>query len=650
MSVIDKFIQFMTGGFFSIGSMVKVSAAGVITERDKYFTQQGVSRVYQINQMKPIYDYDLISSISNAINKIDNQIIIKTYYEVMNTTISLNTPMYTRQMNRQIQEYLEVKSLFESLPKEVQESGVYSDNGVNRWSFTKTDVLKKKHKYDSYVDVNNHIRNDRGVYFLVALFITVVYPNLDICKALDSQIETIIKKEVSNVTSIDKNIASFLMCFSPSTQNTTGMKANTLLVSEQNLTQLMPFRREGILSQHGIPLGTNIKNTTPFWINPYASPEGAATVIAAKAGKGKSTLAFTYATNLVGANHTLVYIDLKGTEVTKCLSAVMDSVITIDFSEQSSKFVNTMHLSKFVPNYTLEDAIKTTSEMLSIFVNINPNTEGNPSDVILILKHALRSYYNEIGVVSGVLETYYLSESMTYLGIIPYIGKQQEADDENHLKLLYEIIPDRLAEAFVEFNMKTNDTAISLDDLFGYSIIVFSFNKNDDVQVSLVDNVRIYMALMVTKRIAKYNRANDLFTDLICEEAQRYLSFENLCIGISDLASGSRSDNVSVIVILNNLAVLTSKSLGSLKSNLQNFIIGACDDDAVRILIDVFNKKILANDVKKIIESPKKYERVFAVHFEAGSEQVNALVRCDIPQEIANAFGTRTILDKEIDI
>jgi hypothetical protein len=503
--------------------------------------------------------------------------------------------------------------------------------------------MKKKHRSDSFSDVNNHV-NDGGVYFLLSLFITIRYPSLESANSLESQVTNIIGHEVAVCTRIQKNIATVLGSFSPATVNTAGTKAAAMLVSEQNLTQLLPFRSEGILSAAGIPIGTNIINNTVFFLDLFSKPEGASTIIAAKAGKGKSTLGYTFTLQLVCANTTVIYIDLKGTEVTECLSNAIDNLITIDFSAKSAAFINTMHLNKNIKEYGIAEATKVTAEMLAIFVNINEHTEGSYTDVISILQHAVRSYYNTMGVKEGVTDTFHLSEQMTFIDLIKYIGVQKDADGGGRLKNVFEIISRRLTDAIVTYDMRNNEHALDLSRLFGYEVIVFAFNKNEDVAITLIDQVRTYMVLMATKRIAKYNRANELFTVVMAEEGQRYLQIPALCRGISDLASGSRSDNLSVTMIMNDLNILADSSLSSFRSNVANFIIGSCDEEAVKILRNTFMKQQLADDVERIIRNPKKYERVFAVHFEIGSTEINSLVRCDLPKEVADMFKTRTIV------
>lgn len=653
MKVLDKILQALSGDFFTVGSMIDVSSAGIVTEKDKFFTQEGISKIYQINQMKSTYTLDFISTITKRISNLneENPLKVKIYYEINNTSVSINTPAFVSRMNKSTEDFIKYKKEYSELPPELQESGIYQDNGVHKWSFTKKDILKKKHRYDSFVDVNNHIRDDRGKYFLVTVLITVVYKNLIDYKAYEEQVFSILVSETTLTTKIEKNIGTLLANLSPSTMCNDNVQSSSMLLSEENLTHLIPFRREGIISSRGIPLATNIGNNTPLFLDLFSSPDGSATLIEAKAGKGKSTLGYTYTLQNVAAETTVIYIDIKGKEVTECLSKAMDSIKKIDFSEKSKLIYNTMHLNKFIPSYGVSDAIKVTSEMLSIFVSISQN-EGNEVDVLMILRHAIRSYYNSMNIVEGALDTYYLSEQMTYSKLLEFIGSQLDSDKEERLKSVFGIITDRLGEAFLTYNMSNNDNSIDLFELFRYSVIVFAFNKSNDAStnksettsLSIIDQVRIYMVLTITKRVSSYNKENETFTNLMCEEGNQYAPYTQMCKGISDLASGSRSENLTVTFITNNLEVLLLPSLSGLKNNITNFIIGISDASAVTILKENFLKPELALDVSRIIRDPAKFERAFAIHFEMGDSKFNAIARCDLPKSVSDMFRTRTVV------
>ena len=229
---------------------------------------------------------------------------------------------------------------------------------------------------------------------------------------------------------------------------------------------------------------------------------------------------------------------------------------------------------------------------------------------------------------------------MNFKTLLSYVSTQKDSAEESKL---YKIITDRLAEAFLTYRLNDNSRNLQLQEILSYSVISFNFNKNTEVKVSIIDKVRIYMVMLITKRLAKLNKKNDLFTLLFAEEAQRYGELLALCEGISDIASGSRSDNLSIIALMNNLNIMRQKELSSFCSNVANFIIGEVDAEGIRVLRDVFKKEVLANKVEAIIDNPKKFNRVFAVHFSIGDIELNLYNRCDVPNSVANLFKTRSV-------
>ena len=646
MSTLRKMVNFLSGGAFSIGGMVKVSSGGIETERDKFFVHQGIGHMYTITQMKYEYTQSIISQISMEISRLDSDIRVKSYMQLESVSVPVSNPMYSGSANRALTKVIDFENEWGKLNKRLQRSGLIHNNGITNISITEQDRLKYAHRSDSFVEVRNHAKSG-GVFFLCTIFITVIYPNQDLAKAYEIQVKQIIANNTHSSSKIDKAIATVLANFSPSVNNTSGAKVNKVLVSETNLTHLMPFTQEGILSTSGIPMGVNIKNNTPLWFDRFSSPEGSSTLTCAKAGKGKTLLGFVDTLQLVGAGNTVIYIDLKGTEVYQCLSNAMDSIIQIDFSEKSTAFINPMWISKNTPDYTMADAVNATTDMLSIFVNLQPN-EGNIEDVKAILRGAIRSYYNKVGTREKNIDTWFRSREMDLLTLMSYIQSQRNEKSSQkgeHFSNLFDLIMRRVTEGVKNNKLNENENAVTMEDLLEYSVITFSFNKNTDVGVSIVDQVRIHMVLMMTKRLARYNKKHDLFTIVKAEEGQRYYKLPELARGISDLASGSRSDNLSVDIILNDLHSMNAPEFSSLTTNIQNFIIGSCDEKSASLLEDIFAKPQLAADVREIMRHPKKFLWTFAVHYEIGATEINAFLRAEVPKEVSDFFKTRSIMD-----
>jgi hypothetical protein len=205
------------------------------------------------------------------------------------------------------------------------------------------------------------------------------------------------------------------------------------------------------------------------------------------------------------------------------------------------------------------------------------------------------------------------------------------------------VIERRLPDAIIRYGLNKDDNCIDLDRLFKYSVIVFSLNKNQETTLTIIDQVRVYMALMVTKRVAKFNKKNGLFTTVMAEEAQRYKGLPVLSQGISDIASGSRSDNLNVCMLMNDLSVLEAPEFSGFRANIANFLIGDCEGDTLGTIRDTFKKPGLADELEEIILNPKKYDYTFAVYFDNGLEQLLAKVRCNASPNLIEKFKTRDV-------
>ena len=343
-----------------------------------------------------------------------------------------------------------------------------------------------------------------------------------------------------------------------------------------------------------------------------------------------------------GSNLTNV-VDIGG-HTADCLRVLKDFKLDGDTVDSRKRQINprlVVAVGLFdAYDYSMGDAVKATAEMLSIFVNLMPS-EGNESDLLGILRGAVRSYYNTVGVKEGNVDTWHLSQEMNFKTLLSFVASQKDSSDENPL---YTLITNRLAEQFMTYGINDNSRNLQLQDLLSYSVISFNFNKNTEVKVTLIDQVRIYMVMMVTKRLAKLNKQNDLFTLLFAEEAQRYGDLPVLCQGLSDLASGSRSDNLSIVAIMNDLNIMRKEEMSAFRANVANFVIGKIDAEGIRVLRDVFKKEILAEKVSAIVENPKRFNRIFAVHFSIGDVELNLYNRCDVPKSVAELFKTRSVM------
>jgi len=657
MVIIDKLIKGLTGGFFSIGNSIKVASGALVTENDKYFTDQGVTKQWYVKNMPWEYEDSFITKVTEEIGQIDPSLVVTFHLKPKKVNLSVRDDSFLRTMEKRIQRYEDHQEIWDkNVSSYRKKKGVFAVSPLGSFNMTEDKIEGMRYEADSFTDINLFIRKSKGTLWSTTLQIQVRFPTIDTMKAFEKMVDGVISDNTRIKDTVDKKIASQLAAHSPSVRNVNGSKQPDFLVTNKNLTHLLPYQKEGIICQTGTSLGINQSNLTHLYADPYSSPEGSSSLTCGKAGSGKTFTGMYQTLQLAGAGVTVLYIDIKGTEIYQSLSQLMDSITMVDFSEESASFLNTMFISKEtakemeddknpsnrVQGYNMVQAMKATAEMLSIFVNLPPGDERE-QDIENSLMNAVQSYYNDVGVVNENHDTYYKSQQMTYAGLMTYIAHQRNSATKDKERELYELIQKRVGENIQRYKLENNKNAIHLEQLYQYSVITFNFNKNNEIKLGLIDSVRVYMTLMITKRIASYNKRQGLFTELKVEEGQECVNNLPIARAVSSIAAVARAMNLSVNMLMNNMDALRIPELSGFRANVTNFIIGKVDGSAVALLRDVFKKEKLADDVELIISKPKKYERTFAVHFEVGQTQFNAMTKCEVPADIAEAFKTRTV-------
>lgn len=647
MGWIDDLVVKLSGGAFSIAGLLNVSAGSIVTEKDKFITSQGITKVIQITEMPFRYADDLIVKISKMVAKENNNIMVKSYIEAERCVIPTGHVTFVNKANKAVQKYAELDQLFRSLDPINQKAGVFRHNGVRQQSFTKADVEKAKSISDSFTEVRNHIKQDGGVYFLAKIFIHLVFPTNDLMLAHYVTIANFIESEVARVERVNKKVGTYLMNMSPAATNIQGISSSTVLASQESLTNLIPYRSEGLLSTKGVLMGTNVLSSTPFYIDVFSCPDGSTVLVVADAGSGKTTFCYHYAAQKMGAGVTVVYFDIKGKAVSKVFSEITDDYTTLAFSGKDAQFINTLLLDPNNPDYTMEDAIKVTADWFSIMVALQPN-EGNSQDLTNLLKAAIRGYYTSVGVSPTNIDSYVNSQGMELGRVIEFLGQNRNESTSKIDVNLYEIAAKRILALLQEYNMMRNDNAIDIASLFDYGGIIFDFNKNKDVTLSLIDQVRLYSAIFFVKQLTNYNKRNGNFTELFADEGNQYLDMPGLSEFISDLTARARSENMSVVFITNDLSVVSKDSMSGFRSNIAIYVVGKAQESDIELLSKLTSSKLLIEDVNEIVKQPGKYRHCFAVSSNLGGHKLNTIVRADIPKEIADAFASRTVRNDAI--
>lgn len=642
MSWIDDVIVKLSGGHFSIAGLLNVSAGSIVTEKDKFITSKGVTKVIQITQMPYTYTDELITVITNGVGGIDNAISVNSYIESERCIIPIKHPTFISKANRALQQYVEIDSLFNGLGSIHRKSGVFKHNGFGLKSFGAEDVIKAKNTSESYTEVRNNIMKNGGVYFLSKIFIHLTFPDHQSANTHYESIYNLISTTVMKTDRIDKKMGTYLLNTSPSVTNVQGITSANILTSQESLTNLTPYRTQGMVSTQGTLLGTDVAKKAPYYLDTNATDEGSSVLVVGSAGSGKTVFAYHFSIQAMANDTTAIYLDLKGGTVSKALGDLMDNFTVIDFSGKNAKFINPLILDSVNKEYGMKEAIQTTASWLALMVELGEN-EGSALDLDILLKAAIRGYYTKMGVSEDNAKTYYKSKDMELSKIVDFLGENKnQTTDAQEIKL-YEIAAKRISALLYEHGMERNKNAIDITTLYDKDAIIFDFNKDKEVTVSRIDVIRIFSVMFFTKQLTGYNKRNQRYTTLFADEGNQYLGIEGLTDYISDETARARSSNGSVVFLTNDLSVVSKESMSGFRSNIAVYVVGKAGEDDLGLLKKMTSSKILIEQANKINKYPGKYKHSFAVFTSLNGHPVNAIVKADLPQNVVKAFASRTV-------
>lgn len=642
MGWVDDLIVKLSGGHFSIAGLLNVSAGSIVTEKDKFITSKGVTKVIQVTQMPYYYRDELITEVTKAVGRVDSSIVVNSYIEANRCVIPINHPTFISKANRALQHYVEQDQLFQGLGKIHRRSGVFKHNGVSLKSFGIENVEAARNTSESYTEVRNNIKKNGGVYFQSRLFFHLTFPDHNSANAHYEAIYNMVDSIVSRSERMNKKMGTYLLNMSPSVTNVQGITSANILASEESLTNLIPYRAQGLVSTEGTLLGTDVEKNAPFYLNPYSTDEGSSILIVGGAGSGKTVFAYHYSIQSMPNDTTAIYLDLKGGTISKALGGLMDNYTTIDFSGKNAKFINPLILDPINKEYGVKEAVSTTAQWLALMVTLEEG-EGSPRDLDILLKAAINGYYTEVGVSADNPATYHKSKDMELGRLVDFLGtnKNQETDEE--VSKLYKIAAKRISALLEEHNMERNTNAIDITTLYDKDAIIFDFNKDEEITVHMIDVIRIFSIMFFTKQLSGYNRRNDRFTTLFADEGNQYLEIPGLCEYISDLTARARSSNTSVVFLTNSLDVVKGSKMAGFRSNIAVYIVGKTEKSDLKSLEEISPSDLLIQDAKQINRVPGKYHHSFAVYNSLNGHPVNAIVRADLPPKVLKAFISRTV-------
>lgn len=181
---------------------------------------------------------------------------------------------------------------------------------------------------------------------------------------------------------------------------------------------------------------------------------------------------------------------------------------------------------------------------------------------------------------------------------------------------------------------------ITISDIINHDMVVYSFDKNDST-LDLLDTLRVFMVQYLDTKKQSIRKSLGLHTAAFYEELQRSDRVGDLLGYIKHSVTGSRSNNVLLFLLINNLADLDHGALESVKSSVTTKIIGKSNDNDVERLIKDYDCAHIKDDILRLREDG--YQHCFVIDFDTGKTIDTTIFKTILPPDIMESFRTKDL-------
>jgi hypothetical protein len=643
-------VDWITGGRFILSETI--SAIGIKPLYDRILTKDKVSKVYFISQFPVLYDRDFIEDIRTECFLQYPDIKLFFSFECIPVVNgSVDNDRFLRQMNVASQNYESFKTAFESLSPLEQITGKFVRiSRSQQLHISKQRVQKLEETFLSYKSVFTSTKAGNS-YFNVNLFFHVIAPNNRMLNKFEALLKSRMSDHGTSYGSIRGLLPMYLDNYAPATFTKSGAKKYpSMLFSNENIAKILPTRTVGIEVQSGTLMGVNCKNALPFFLELFSSGQGQTFMFLGKTGSGKTYAAFEFVISLLGQGVHVSVTDLKGNEWNR-LSPLVESLV-INLDGTNPRFVNTLRLDDMDCD-TAEEAIEAydlavsgSVTLLSLLCGIPSNTPES-QDLNLILEQSIVKLFNEHHVVKDNPKTFIYTRGIKYTDVTPKLS------EISHTAMFTESQRNMCALAATRCDLFFNSSGrysdafkneITTNEVYNTPLIIYALNKNSNQDLDTLDTLKVFMSQYLTTKKNHRRKRKKLHSALVAEEVQRYESGSRLVKFLSDTTTGSRSENVMVVFLLNALTKLEAAGLGAVTSNISTFIIGKTQKEDRKLLQDKFDLSDIKDDLEEISKENSKLPHTFVCQYDTGNTQGKVLYKAFLPREFAKTLSTRDIV------
>lgn len=656
MKLSDIYSEYFAN-WISSGNLIardKLSLLGIKSLYDRFITHSYITKVWCVIAVPVEYNTNLTQAI--RMEMFERCPSVKTIVRTVNTPVAINpsSDVFVRQLKRTANAYTQYKDIFENLREDEQLTGSveYDERGHRRFVNAQT-LTAIKNLYDSYTyvfDSSTHNQEFTETYF----FILASAKNKADMRKYKMALQKFIVGEGITAVEMKGNINVFLDNFCPASyEHSQVRKIQPMLLSQENLASITNYKNKGLVGDKGVLIAIDWQTKLPFMQDYFHSGAAQVNLICSKSGWGKSYLGFIICLSTLGYYNTHAsVVDIKGREWVRIVPFIEDKHQCRIIDMDQGIFVNTMRLDDLqIDSMYAEEffnaAVSDTVRFFKIVVNMQEN-EGNERDLEDILFQAVMKMYYNREVIADNAATFKRTADMHYKEIIEIVNDLAASSSyTEEQKFICKLIVTRCSAFFISESGKGSDLKkeITVQDILDSPFTIYSFNKNSNAELDLLDDLRVFMVQTLDSKKATIRKLRGLFTAAFYEELQRCVNSKELIRYISSKVTGSRSDNLIVFLLMNSITALKEDSLAQIRSNITSYLIGKVTDKDREIIANEFDCAEIEHYVNVLNSDESEfYRNCFAVKFDDGHKVDNALIKVQVPKELSEAFQTRDVM------
>lgn len=656
MGKISRMYATYASNFISRGSLVTQKALSSLSIKTVYsyiMTKKYATKVWTINYIPVHLQFTLSTVLRAEMRRLVPNAKVTVLINANRTPTSVSRDTFKRQYLRSEESYNDYKKAFDSVNNAQREVGVNLGQGF-KLRLTQKELDKRLDKYDSYKYVNDHSLSG-GTFFKTNVFIQVSTRNTAEAITARTALEGILEKHKFQFGEITGGTSDYIKQFGPAGYVQDGKKQMpSLLCSDENLAYMLPANTRGLIGGRGVLFGLDMLSKFPLILNPFETSAAQIMLLLGMAGSGKTALAIMLAIGFASRDIHVNIVDYKGGEYVKMDFAVKPLVIDIDGNAKT--FVNMMRMDDLEVdekdcNYIYNLTISSVTEWFSI-ISRTYNSKYKSDLEGKFRSAVIKAYTSLSGFNPSNPETYHLTKKLSYEVVISIL-------EDNIGSLSLEVMKEDYARAVTNIrtyllNMPSGGRELTLRDVINSKVVIYSLNKNTNPGYSLNDSVKIFEMQYLNRKKHYFRSKQGLHTVEAYEEITRVEETasnkelgedaKRLLLFISQTISGSRSDNVTVMLMLNNLASLKSKDMSAIRSNITTLVVGKISEDDISELSENFGGRGIESYLQMIRSGKPKYQNCFAISFDSGKEVKKALFKAIIPEAMEERLRQKDVV------